>query len=210
MRLSKAVFALCFTTSCAVSHVAVADVKVDPNLQVNMPKSSAPSSTRSSSSGVSYTYAGLLYMNQHVKDSSCTQDGIQAYGSLYIREGWFAQASFGDVSGSRCGSSRVAAGGGYRTPFNDQFDMYGTLQLETISPDDADSDSGLVLTGGMRGFLTQELEGVLELVHSTTDDGQTGINLGGRYWFQSNLAATVDFGLSGDYTMVQIGGRMNF
>lgn len=208
MRLSRAVFALCVVASASVSHSSFADVRVDPDLQVNMPKSSAPKAR--SANGVSYTYAGLQYTSQHLDTPNCTQNGIRAYGSLYIRDGWFAQASLGDVSGSRCGSFSFAAGGGYKVPFNDQFDMYGTLQLETISPDGADSDTGLILTGGMKGFLTRELEGVLELMHRTTADGQTGINLGGRYWFQNGIAATLDLGLSGDYTSIQIGGRLNF
>lgn len=192
-----------------VAWQAHAEVKVDPNLKVN--QSVKKPAIRNKSNGVSYTYGGLQYISQHLDwTPGCTQDGLQAYGSLYIQNGWFVNAALGDVNGDPCGSSRVAAGGGYRAKFNQQFDMYATLNFETISPDSGDSDSGLILTGGMRGFVANELEGVIELIHSTTFDGTTAVNLGGRYWFSPSLAGTMDLGLSSDYTSIQIGARLNF
>lgn len=184
---------------------AMAEVKVDPNLTVD--KSRMMGTTPK----VSYNYVGVQYVSQSLDwDPGCTQNGLEVYGNLDIKDGFFASATLGDVSGNPCGSSRVVAGAGYRTPFNEQFDMYGKLQFETISPDAGSSDSGLVLVGGMRGFLTDELEGVFELQHHTAFDGETSINAGGRYWFNPEWAATFDLGFSSDVTVIQLGGRYNF
>lgn len=210
MRLSKLTLAWLSAVSLSVGVTANADVEVDPNLTVD--RQNSPSTTRTRNYGsnpVSYTYLGLAYISQDVDDYDCSQDGLQLYGSLDIDNDWFAVASLGDVSGSRCGSTRIAAGGGYKTAFNEQFDMYATLQFENISPDAGDGDSGLVLSGGFRGFFTRELEGVLELSHSTTGDATTGINLGGRYWFDNGIAATLDVGLGSDISQLMVGARIN-
>lgn len=187
------------------SSLSMAEVKVDPNLTVDK------SRITKRSAGPSYNYVGFQYVNQRLDwNPSCTQDGFEVYGSLDIKEGFFAVANLGDVSGNRCGSSRVAAGGGYRTDFDDQFDMFATVQFESISPDDAGSDSGLMITGGLRGFISKEIEGVLALHHSTTFDGNTGISAGGRFWFKPNLGATVDVGVGSDVNIFQLGVRYNF
>jgi|GEM_PF-865141 len=160
---------------------------------------------------VSYTYAGARYMFQDLDDHNCDQDGINLYGSLDIQDGWFAKAAFTDVSGdNNCGSSTVNAGGGYHTRFDDRMDMYATLSFESTSPDVGDSDSGLVMAGGIRGFLTGNLEGGLEIFHATAFDGTTGINGLLAYWFNDAVALTGDVGLASDVTTFAIGARLNF
>lgn len=199
----------CFTIgailSAALGATSVsAEVNVDPNLTVDR-------SVARSSNGVSYNYAGVQYVSQSLDGNpSCTQDGLEVYGNLDIKDGFFAAATFGDVSGNFCGSSRFVAGGGYRAAFNEQFDMYAKVQFESISPDAGASDSGLILAGGLRGFLTEQLEGSVELQHHTVYDGDTALVAGGRYWFNPEWAATFDFGFSADVTLIQFGARYNF
>ena len=162
---------------------------------------------------VSYTYAGARYMFQDLDypDFSCDQDGINVYGSLDIRDGWYAKASFSDVSGdNNCGSTTVSAGGGYHTRFDDRMDMYASLAFESVSPDEGDGDSGLVLAAGLRGFVSEHLEGNVELFHATTQDGTTGINGLLAYWFSEAWAGTLDVGLSSDVTTFAVGARLNF
>lgn len=162
---------------------------------------------------VSYTHAGARYMFQDLDEYNCDQDGINLYGSLDIQDGWFARAAFSDVSGDNgCGSSNVVAGGGYHTRFDQNMDMYATLSFESISPDGEgnDSDSGLIMAGGIRGFLTGQLEGGIEIFHSTTFDGTTGINGVLAYWFNDVVAMTGDVGLASDITTFAVGVRFNF
>jgi hypothetical protein len=159
---------------------------------------------------VSYTYVGARYMSQDLDKYDCDQDGINLYGSLDIQDGWFAKAGYTDVSGDICGSSSVAAGGGYHTRFDQRMDMYATLSFESVSPDEGPSDSGLVMAGGLRGFLTGQLEGGVELFHSTTGDGTTGISGLLAYWFNDAFAITGDVGLASEVTTFAVGARLNF
>lgn len=158
-----------------------------------------------------YSQAGISYFNQRLDDARCRQDGLVLDGSLDLNGEFFAVASFADATGNRgCGSTGISAGGGYRMAFNPTFDMYGTLSFETISPDVGSTDSGLILAGGMRGFLAQEIEAKIELAHHTVFNGSTTITGGGAYWFNRQFAATTDLTLSSNGTTFAIGARMNF
>lgn len=159
---------------------------------------------------VSYNYAGLHYVSQDLDDYNCTQDGLGIYGSMDLNSGWYAGASFLDVSGGGCGSSTIEGHGGFRTEFNAMFDMYGTVGFESISADVGDGDSGLVVAGGLRGFVKPQLEAQFELNHHTAGDGTTAISAGGSYWFQSNIAATASLAIGSDVTQFSIGAKMNF
>jgi hypothetical protein len=158
---------------------------------------------------ISFTHVGARYMLQDL--DGCDQDGPNIYGSLDIQDGWYARASFSDVSGSNgCGSTNVQVGGGFHTLLDRNLHMYGSLSFESISPDGWDSDSGLVLAAGIRGFLTGQLEGGVELMHSTTFDGNTSINGLLAYWFNDVVAITGDVGLGSEVTTFAIGARLNF
>jgi hypothetical protein len=161
---------------------------------------------------ISYTHVGARYMFQDldINGGSCDQDGINVYGSMDVKEGWFAKASFADVSGDGCGSTSVSVGGGIHSRLDRNLDAYATLSFESISPNHGSSDSGLILAAGLRGFLGQQLEGGVELYHSTTFDGQTAIHGSLLYWFNDALAVTGDLGLGSDVTTFAIGARLNF
>lgn len=159
---------------------------------------------------ISFTHVGVRYMFQDLDKYNCDQDGVNLYGSLDIQDGWYARASYSDVSGDHCGSSNVQVGGGYHTRLDRNLEMYANLNFESISPDGSDSDSGLIMAAGIRGFLTQKLEGGVELFHSTTFDGNTAINGLLAYWFNDAIAATLDVGLGSDVTTFAVGARLSF
>ncbi|MDO3382643.1 outer membrane beta-barrel protein [Gilvimarinus algae] len=162
-------------------------------------------------SAVSYDYAGVEYVEQDLDDYDCNQDGLSAYGSMTINGPWFAVAEVTDVSGNKgCGSSTLAAGGGYHTPLNSQWDLYGTLSVERTDPDNGSSDTGLVAAAGARGWLLQRLEGKAELAHHTAFDDTTSLNLGANYWFVPSLAATLDTSFSDEGNAIEVGARLNF
>lgn len=165
----------------------------------------------SSPAGLSYTYAGIQFVDQSLDDGGfdCDQDGLNLHGSLDLKNNWFVAGSFTDVSGDFCGSSSFQFGGGYRTAYNEVFDVYGAIAFQSVSPDHGSSDSGLGLEAGMRGFLKPQLETRFGVFHSTTYE-QTGVFGGLAYWFQPNIAGTFDLNFSADVTAFAIGARMNF
>lgn len=194
-------------SALAISLVALtataANAQDRPRVNLNQPQVQ-----QNQVPGITYTYAGARYMMQDW--NGCDQDGLNLYGSLDIQDGFFARASYTDVSGDPCGSSTFSAGGGYHTAYSDSVDMYATLSLQSLSIDAGGSDSGIELAAGMRTYLREQLEGSLELFHATVGDSQTGIRGGLLYWFDPQFAVTGDVGLDADTTTFAIGARMAF
>ena len=159
---------------------------------------------------ISYNYVGFQFLNQDLDDSNCDQDGLNAYGSMALNSDFFVQGSLADLSGSGCGSTNLSVGLGYRTLFGADSSLYGSLSFERIDPDHFDDDTGMVLAVGIRGFITPEVEGRIELAHHTVYDGDTQLNAGAAYWFNAQFAATGDVTLGSETTGIGIGLRMNF
>lgn len=157
-----------------------------------------------------FNYAGIQFASQDLDKYDCKQDGVNLYGSFAINSDFFARGSFSDVSGDVCGSQSLSVGAGYRAQFRSQSTIYGVLSFEDISPDSGDGDSGLVLGGGIRGYLSNDLEGKVEVAHHTAFDGDTEIIGGLVYSFDKNFAFTGDVSLGSDQTTLAVGLRYNF
>lgn len=159
---------------------------------------------------ISYNYAALQFVDQDVDDYDCNQDGLRLSGSLELNSDFFVLGSYSDVSGGRCGSEAISAGLGYHTIFGADSSLYGTLAAENVSPDAGDSDSGLVIAAGLRGFINNNVEAKVQLAHHTAFDGNTVLSGGLAYWFSSQFGATADVGLGTEASEIAIGLRMNF
>ncbi len=159
---------------------------------------------------ISYNYAGVQYVDQDVDDYDCSQDGLRVYGSVELNRDFFALGSFSDVSGGGCGSQAFSAGLGYQTVFGADSSMYGTVSFENISPDHGSSDSGVVVAGGLRGFINNNLEAKIELSHHTVYDGNTVLGGGVAYWFLPTVSVTGDLGLGTEASEIALGMRVNF
>lgn len=157
-----------------------------------------------------YNYAGIKYTSQKLDEFDCTQDGVNVNGSFDVNGQVFVQGAFGDVSGENCGSSSLIVGGGYRAAWGSSSYAYGKISFEDISPDVGDGDSGIVLAGGLRGFLVPGIEGYIEAAHHTAFDGATVINGGGAYWFNGQFAMTGDLSMGSDQFTWGIGARLAF
>jgi hypothetical protein len=162
-------------------------------------------------SAINYNYVGIQYFNQDLDDAHCDQDGLDLNGSFAINREFFVRGSYADADGNHgCGSESLNLGVGYRWAFRGNADFYAVVGFDDISPDHGESDSGLVLAGGVRTFLTNELEGKLELAHHTVYDGDNEIRGGLVYFFDANLALTGDVSLGSDQTSFGVGIRYNF
>lgn len=159
---------------------------------------------------ISYNYAGVQYVDQDVDDYDCSQDGLRVYGSYELNSDFFALGSFSDVSGGGCGSQALSVGLGYQTLFGADSSIYGTVSFENISPDYGSSDSGVVVAGGLRGFINNNLEAKVELAHHTVGDGNTVLGGGVAYWFQPTMSVTGDLGLGTEASEIAVGLRVNF
>lgn len=163
------------------------------------------------SASVSYTYAGLSYIEQDLDDYDCNQDGLSVYGSYALDNHWFALGTLTDVSGNKgCGSTTLRAGAGYTTLLAPGWDIYGSLSAERTEPDYGSSDTGLVAALGVRGWALQQLETRAEIAHHTVFDDTTEFNLGTNYWFSRAAAATLDLSFSDTGEAIALGARINF
>lgn len=160
--------------------------------------------------GISYNYAALQFIDQDVDEPDCNQDGLRLSGSLELNDDFFALGALSDVSGGHCGSEAISAGIGYHTLFGADSSVYGALSFENVSVDHGESDSGLVVAGGIRGFINNNLEAKVELSHHTTHDGNTVLGGGLAYWFAPQFSVTGDVGIGSEASEIAIGARMNF
>ncbi|WP_238582380.1 porin family protein [Cellvibrio sp. OA-2007] len=160
-------------------------------------------------SAVSYTYAGVQFINQDL-DGGCNQDGVRLGGSLELNSDFFALGSYSDVSGNGCGSENLKMGIGYHTLFGADSSLYGALSAENISVDYGNSDSGLIVAAGLRGFIENNVELKVELAHHTAFDGNTVLSGGIAYWFAPTFSVTGDVGLGSESSELALGLRMNF
>ncbi len=202
----KMIKALSIAAAIAGATAATGAVAQNDNLRNNR-------NTGNSANNISYNFVGLEYLSQRLDTSefSCSQDGLNLYGNLDIRDGWFVRGNLTDVSGNRgCGSTTISIGGGYHTQFNDTFDMYGTVSFEDISIDNHEDDSGLALAAGLRGFVAERLEADLSVHHSTAGTSGTMLHGGLAYFFDERLAGTLGLGISGDETSISVGARYDF
>jgi hypothetical protein len=162
-------------------------------------------------SAVNYTYVGVQVVSQKVDEYDCSQDGIGVNGSVAINSDFFAIASFADVDGNRfCGSSTLSLGGGYRTLFDADLSLYGTLSVEDTSVDFGEDDTGLILAAGLRTFFIPKLEGKAEVAYHSQYDGNLVLAAGVAYWFHSRFSATGDVTLGTDSNSLAAGVRLSF
>jgi hypothetical protein len=159
---------------------------------------------------ISYNYASIQVIDQHLDDYNCSQDGLRLGGSLEVSSDFFVQGSYSDVSGNRCGSENLQVGLGYHTLFGADSSLYGVLGFENTSVDQGESDSGLYVGAGLRGFIHTNLEAKAQLAHHTVHDGNTVLSGGVAYWFLPTLSVTGDVGLGTETSEIAVGLRLNF
>ncbi len=161
-------------------------------------------------SDVSYDFGQLTYISEHLDQYDCTQNGVSVMGNLELSEQFFVLGSVADVSGGVCGSTTLAAGGGYKFDATPDISVYTSLALSTTRVDQGDGDTGLVLAVGARGYVMEALEARAQLSHATAFDGATTLGAGANYWFNPTFAAVADVAFSSDSSAISLGVRMNF
>ena len=159
---------------------------------------------------VSYSYGQLSYVSQDLDDFDCTQDGLAVEGSYAINNEFFVLGSFADVNGDGCGSSNYSGGVGYRIAYTDDLSLFGSLAIENTSVDFGDSESGLIVSVGARGYVLENLEARVSLSRHSSFNGSTILNGGVNYWFDQQFAITGDLSFGSESTGVAVGVRANF
>jgi len=169
----------------------------------------AAQQSSNTSPALDYSFLELRFV-----DADNDGDGIRIGGSYELNGPWILVGSLQTLDfGSNVDFTQLEVGGGYVLPFDDDFDLFGTLRFVNAEVDtpfgDAD-DNGFAVSFGTRGLLTPQFEVRGSVNHLNLDDSDTFIELAGDYYFTPNIAAGFSFELAGDLDVFTFGARWYF
>ena len=144
----------------------------------------------------SLALADMNYTNLEVNyldldgDGGVSGDGFEIGGSWELNDQFHLFGSFQDqgFDGGFDGEV-IEIGGGWSHGFSDTLDFVGTLSY--LDADyDVGGDDGLALGGGIRSRLGDsfEVDAALKYVDFDESGSDTGVSVGGRYYFNDSMA----------------------
>lgn len=162
---------------------------------------------------MSYTYgdARIVVIEP---DGGGSYDGVKLGGSLQFQPQLFGVASLTSVGDSGFDLTYIDLGIGFRSALQSNVDLVaigGLVLAEIDTPGFDDDDTGLSLTGGVRGVATPQIEyGAYANYLSVFDDGDLTLTGEGLLHLNRNLALAASLGLSDDATTLTFGARWSF
>jgi len=174
----------------------------------------AQAQTRGSGYGsMSYTYgdARLVVIEP---DGGGSLDGIRLGGSLKFQPQLFGVAALTMVGDGPVDLTTLDLGVGFRSALQSDLDLVAIAGLVMAERDNGaaeDDDTGLSLTGGVRGIATPQIEyGAYANYTSVFSDGDLTLTGEGLLHLNRQLALAASLGLSDDATTLTLGARWNF
>ena len=170
-----------------------------------------------SASDVDYTYGELRYIfDGEIDDFDL--DGFRFGGSFRLTQDIYLFGSYDDAEADdvNVDITVLKFGAGYIYPINPTWDANFALAIARAEFDGTgtgDDESGVEITGGVRGKFKPEIEVRAELNYTTVemvDDSYAYLSLGGDYYFTPNVSAGLELDLGGDYETLTLGARYHF
>ena len=160
---------------------------------------------------MNYTNFEIDYLDLDA-DSGVNGDGFQIGGSYELNDSFHLFGSWQDQSfdGGFDGNT-LEVGAGWSHAFTDTLDFVGTLSLLDTEIEDF-SDDGLALGGGIRSRLGEsfELEAGLKYVDFDESGSDTGISVGGHYYFNDSMALGASLDSNDNADTLRLGFRWEF
>lgn len=154
---------------------------------------------------MSYDFAELRFVDVDVAGG----DGIKLGGSYHIKNNWLVVGSLSSVSfDNNIDSRTIEIGAGYVFPWQKDWDLVASARYVDIGGDL--DESGVILEGGLRGFLTPVFELRGSVNHITAGDNDTFLEFGGDYYFTKQFAAGLTLEFAGDVDVFTVGARYFF
>lgn len=143
-------------------------------------------------------------------------DGIELGGSYELNDKFFLLGRWQDQDLDFGIDGRVLEiGAGLHHPLSETMDFVGTLSYLDTELDAGNlsaDDSGLAIGGGIRARVAEavEIDASLKLIDFDDSGSDTGVTLGGRYYFSDTMAVGVGLDFSDDADTLRIGFRAEF
>ena len=157
-----------------------------------------------------YSYAELRFVDVDENGG----DGFILGGSYELQNNWFILGSVTDL-GFNGGVDffTFELGGGYVWNYRPDWDLFANARYMNTDVDfngGSNDDSGVGLTGGVRGMIAPQFEVRGSVNHVTIGDGDTFIQIAGDYYFTDQFAAGLSFDVGGDLDTLTVGARWYF
>ena len=143
--------------------------------------------------------------------------GIELGGSFEITQRIHVFVSYQDWElGENTDRSLLQIGGGYRWDLSTNLDAFARLSFGDSDLDRSGrasiDDEGILMSGGLRGWMTDQLElsGEVILDDSLGSDVDVALEFGGQYYVDDQLSVGGRIRLDEDETTLFLGGRFYF
>jgi opacity protein-like surface antigen len=160
---------------------------------------------------MNYTSLEVDYLDLDA-DGGVSGDGFAIGGSWELNDQFHLFGSWQDQSydGGFDGET-LEVGGGWSHSFSDTLDFVGTLSLLDAEIESF-SDDGLALGGGIRSRLGDsfELDAGLKYVDMDESGSDTGLSVGGRYYFNDAMALGASLDSYDNADTLRLGFRWEF
>lgn len=141
-------------------------------------------------------------------------DGFRLNGSYRLDGHWLVVGGLSRLNfNNNVDSTTVELGAGFVWPYRADWDFMANVRLirtDVDFPTGRADDTGVGLTGGIRGLIAPDFEVRGAVHHANVDDSDTWLELAGDYYFTPNFAAGLSVEFAGDTDAWSIGARWYF
>lgn len=141
-------------------------------------------------------------------------DGFRLAGSYRISGNWLILGGLTELEfNNGIDWTTIEFGGGYVWPYRPDWDLVANVRIVSTDVDfplGGTDDTGLGITGGVRGMIAPQFEVRGSVNHVTVGDDDTYLEFAGDYHFTRNFAAGLSFDVGGDLDAWSVGARWFF
>ena len=159
---------------------------------------------------LSYSYAELRFVDYDDNGG----DGFRINGSFDLGNNWIIVGGLTSADfNNNVDLTTFEIGGGYVWGYTPEWDIVGTARFvnaDVDTPGGSSDESGLALSGGLRGMLAPNFEVRGSVNYINLDDSDTYLEIAGDYYFTQRFSAGLSLEFAGDADLWSIGARYFF
>ena len=167
-------------------------------------------STEAPANDLRYTYGELRFVDYDENGG----DGFRFNGSWDLGNNWIVMGGITSADFNNNVDATIwEIGGGYVWRYRPDWDLLATARFvsaDVDTPGGSSDDTGIALSGGVRGFLAPKFELRGSVNHINLDDSDTYLEIAGDYYITRDFAAGLSLEFAGDSDLFSIGARYYF